>query len=1424
MAQETVSVKLTAEDQLSGVLKQILGSVQNLTGSFQGLSSLASRGLGLAALAGAAAVLANALKDAATAGLAARQENEKFEIQLASLTAKTVGWTSAIITARNSVEALENIEKASTESTESLMQSFARLRLMTGESSTNITDLTKQLALFAKANATTSAELLAMIDKVARGGQLRKGTLIEAKLLEVGITEEIIRQSFLQDKLSQNVFSKLKNIKEVDEAIANSQEVLKKNLEVTTSQVLEQFVQVTGLEKAWKGALGALSEYLAKLKESMDETNPGRKNDLPVSLGPSWYKLFGGGPSFRGAGASATWEPNDKGTNNAAAAALAEANKQWDIFIGKLKQDQRLSGLEGINASIQSIRDKEEAANKSAAEMLKKQFGLTDEQIKNDERYRDARIRNASIASNQITILRQNESEKNRLIALKELIDSQKDLDIQKQKQKRWLAGLAKDKFDTEKLIADFTADAQSDILSTTGNFYDDQAILIERDKNNKIATLKELRREEKIWDEDLEKGTAEYEAQAKRRAEANYRERHTFTAYINELSKSLDYLLNNTNSVAEGVEAGFLKIELSMKSTAQNISDIMLDIFNSISNTLSSTLEALFTGQLSSIQDIFKNFGKSLARIFANALVTEMQPALSALMKQFTTTLGINKPEKGPGGNFYDSQGNVTDRYGNPVNERGESGIPTASGYIAAGTMGYGIGSAFNSQNSQLPSYLGMGAGLAGYGLASAEVFGTVGAGGGIAALGGLSATVVGLVAAVVVAGIAALVIAITKKPTEAFKSISGLDFKRIYEGFAPKDEDIQRVVEARDKMLGGWVDMFRASKSPEGNEFVALLNKQIKDYYSTFLTKKVGAGKPEDLQFDWDTLLNAVLPREALHQLFGQPANGMKDTPGGTNQAGRYDSYVTSAGVLTQFLTSIGFTIGKVQEIANLIDVKAPEEFQKWLTSLVGVVVTFNNVIADMGKSYDEILADVKKEDAKTFIDWMKDGATNIIQLTKDLSSYSGQDQIDHAQTVAQLAAEYFEDQKTYLRQLSQLQQQLLDQITSITERIAAYFTGLDPNSATRTRRGRLFGRDDVGPTATGAYNWEVGLAGSQTPAEMQTRAHQVMQDISDEIDYLLTRIARATEILKANEDLIAGFHDLATGGWKTKEEDIFGYLNDALALQSQVALAATFTGDHQIDALEKIHLTAKEAFDYIQSALQKIAQYSAELSKNVASDIYENNLSLMNPEQQASSFREQIIKLMDSIGTATNPDQIRSATEDIRNFVKRYLSLFSANDPNRAAQVSWANDVFKKMEGLAQGRYTAMGTSMEQASKTVEQLLIDSNELLKDNVEKATTELTILNTMLATLNTTIAALTTKFGTASTVYNPEVMTAFQTALNLFTQAIGGPATTTAAGGTAPHGGNGPLIPEINETATAMSNFRDAVTGATNALGGQTA
>jgi len=163
-------------------------------------------------------------------------------------------------------------------------------------------------------------------------------------------------------------------------------------------------------------------------------------------------------------------------------------------------------------------------------------------------------------------------------------------------------------------------------------------------------------------------------------------------------------------------------------------------------------------------------------------------------------------------------------------------------------------------------------------------------------------------------------------------------------------------------------------------------------------------------------------------LNQLFGKTRLGGQDMAG-ISGASKYgytdvqDGYFKNTAVTQWLQEGLGFTVAKIKEIGMQIDQKEPEDFLKYLGSLVNLVVGFRDLKKNLSMGTDATLADITSEQSKTAVSGFMERAQNLKDLSAELANYTGDAQIQHAQQLLGLANQYYQDQRQYLTALMQM-----------------------------------------------------------------------------------------------------------------------------------------------------------------------------------------------------------------------------------------------------------------------------------------------------------------------------------------------------------------------------------------------------------------
>lgn len=333
---------------------------------------------------------------------------------------------------------------------------------------------------------------------------------------------------------------------------------------------------------------------------------------------------------------------------------------------------------------------------------------------------------------------------------------------------------------------------------------------------------------------------------------------------------QTADEIIKKGTTISEGFLAGLLEIKAKAPGITRSTADLVGGIWQAQGQLFTNVFTNVLTGDFQGLKGTVEGFGKSIAGIFAkyfgdilqNWLLTKLGIEQNAITGRMTTTQG---------GDF---GGDVT---GGVLGSVGSGGV---GGAVAGGVMGYGLGSAVGGTSGAPGFSTGAAIGGAVGGILASTILATVmtsvatslGAG---AAAGSVAGPLGAIIGAIIGGLIGVLLAPNSEKHAPIVGSHVG------YRGPWKDDPVGANLLATRDMLTGGFLSLFKASGGEDGASFGKSLNKAINGYLQG-IQFEAHAGSTEDLQKNMERILTEIVPREALHVLFGGNRTGGQDLAG--------------------------------------------------------------------------------------------------------------------------------------------------------------------------------------------------------------------------------------------------------------------------------------------------------------------------------------------------------------------------------------------------------------------------------------------------------------------------------------------------------------------------------------------------------------
>lgn len=1359
MAQETVNIKLSGDDQLTPVLKNIVSAVTDLIGGGNELSTIFSAGLGIGgavvaanAAVGAFKLVAEGIKELVSKTIEASGEVEHFQLVLASASNSNLDWNGSMAVGAITLKNLQEISKNTGASVDSLVNSQAQLKLITGASSSSITELVGNLAVLGQTSAASAQDMEGVLARALMSptGNIRlmSAAAIQLSAIIEQQTGQTLQEWILANRNSADIIDKLNTVliasKERADALADSQGALKQSVSVSTSQVLEQIGKVSGLTDAYKSLLVSLSDIFTQLSKP--------------SPNPSWMNNFsnesiGTVTGYTGAGATETWT-NDTGKSNIPkpddTTAIASAKASAKQLADKLQLDYDKANA--VNETQVKLIEIQAQLKKQLDDIAAVDANVWDQTTKNKEA-EIARGTAALATANVIDDAWTKEVENGDAHEAQMKKDAEEELAFVLQRQTAY-----SNSFNT---IERLTSAVFKSMAQVSGDYFFQQRTDIQSNLDKNIAAVTKLLDDNKITEAQWSEMITLYQTLAGVQTTSLDKQETSLSGFRILVQNNIDELKKYWTGSLDDVEK---MAALETLKASQTAAEIWGAFKAATKATMTQGFNDIFTTALTGgdIKAAFDNLSKNL---ISNAVKT-LQDLLNKIADNFS-------------------------QY-----------VTAAAEFAYALSQSWGNHNQTTTYNNQ--NYTGDYGGAA-FGKQVAPYLATA-----LAVAVASEWTGVGLVVAAVIALVGVISSLINAPKTVYFPAygtamgpnevgVGGAEYQS-YTNTVGSLYDVWRTGEGTSGNSSDFMNYMRGGGVNPNASPADIAAAGYNDEWMRQWTISSAGKNQDDTLNSLKTIVEKLIPQLTIREAFGQTYTGQKtDTAFGVDMhqvpifvAGSFDPDAP----IPKMLEGLGFTAAKIHEIATQIDQRDPQEFLTWLGNLTTVVVTFHAQIKELGQSWSDIQAGWATTAAQSPGDMFKDSANNLITLADDLKNYTGDEQITKAQDLQKATDAYWQSVEQYLQQLKSLQDSLLTSVQNLKDKIAGIYTTTDDTLT--AARGRLY--------ATGAGSYADQQANAKNSTDYAASVNAELNDINTILDIDIARLKEATT-------------DLATAsGWANKFGSIVqdttdngqGYLNlltSAQKLQWDVASAAKQSGDHQLATLEEVNQSAGDLYNSLLNALQQINQVADSINKSVDAALFQNKLKLETPAEQAQTYQSSIQDLMTQLGSATSADQVNQISQQIQQYISGYESLFSPSDPNYKQAIQWADTVLKQLKATADTQLAALKGVVETAAAAAKKAMDEAQALLQTNVDKTNAEITKLNGILDTLNTSIPDTIGKFATELTNLSQTVLPHLTTALNLFTTAVD---TTTNYN---PNGGGGP-------TKDPFKNFNDDINTTTTSLG----
>lgn len=843
---------------------------------------------------------------------------------------------------------------------------------------------------------------------------------------------------------------------------------------------------------------------------------------------------------------------------------------------------------------------------------------------------------------------------------------------------------------------------------------------------------------------------------------------------------------LNDPSStVGQGLQAGLLQVFAQIPTAAESAANAVRDVWAGMARAFDELFFDVLTGRFDDLKDVLKGFSDSILKSVSNYL--------SDLLQRYIKTLMTAQQQSGlPMSKSYGPDGTA---FGGAAS--GASSFNLGTGIAAAG-VGYGVGSAVgqigNGQYNMMGAQIGAVAGAVAAAALGVKIGGTIGS-----AIPGAGTLIGALVGAIVGLVVGALMSPNTEMRVPFAGDKLTKDQRNLTRGVAG---DIGGFISDLAR-TGGFDSTQRGALAGAANDIMTWFFKNMN--FSAY------AGSREDLDKDIARLFSEVIPRELLHQMFGNRANPELGNPGyaGITGATRYDDTVNMGAPITRMLTDLGVSVEKVRDISRKIDTQDPKKFMEFLSGFVEVVSGFQELKGKFSMTAGGLMGEINTDARKTVLDSIKSRVGDIQEVLNAISLYSESQQVEKGKEALKIAREFFDQVKAYAQQLMRAGEEFASSVGSQLQRMRDMFKGREW-LADDLRRGIteiMFGSYETGSGSMIGVSPEKGIElAKQAQAYIQQLFDLLAQRLAD-----ITALASDIDSLRQKFGLSAAERNFeASGG--NQSLGVTGLANMAAAINAKVREAATLTGDAQLAKIAEIRDAAGEMYDYHLSLLRSIADGIREITASIDEQIrgirwdavtesYQDALKKMreadNPADaarykadaeriragQVDELQAQYEALMAQIRGSQNPEEIRRLTAQAQGIMRTYLGLFDGEEVDastRQAARDFAAEQLRLLGELSTGALAALGDAVNEMLDDMVPGLNEIGGALQAQMSAVKAEMERLAAQLLLLNQRVQEFVTQGVTNATTEMNKLVPAVIAATSTFTEFSG-----EVAGGT---------------------------------------
>lgn len=317
------------------------------------------------------------------------------------------------------------------------------------------------------------------------------------------------------------------------------------------------------------------------------------------------------------------------------------------------------------------------------------------------------------------------------------------------------------------------------------------------------------------------------------------------------------------------------------------------------------------------------------------------------------------------------------------------------------------------------------------------------------------------------------------------------------------------------------------------------------------------------------------------------------------------------------------------------------------------------------------------------------------------------------------------------------------------------------------------RMAGRTSAPGTPVTGGTWETALAGANTVENIQAVWDSFIADATASLNYLIGIVNSANAGMKTANDLAAKFGSIMADA--AEVTTVYTIWNDVVDLGTQYADAMKLSGQDQLTALDAINASAATLYASLMQIIQGINSAETSIHKSIQQQIWENNYSQAGTDpNRLGMINSQISGLMGGIGSQTTSGDVSSTASEVQSMISRYLGMFSANDPNRAAAIVQANAMLTALDKATRDQLEKLKAQAKKDAEDAKKLVDMTAQAFHDASVTATESIRLLGLAVDVFRADIdTKLHASMGAAWTEINKlnDSVTAFRTQVDTVLQ-----------------------------------------------------